>query len=202
MSAAEMQEAIQEPISGENGSNTDAEDVRLALEGDQDAYARLYRRYEGFVCGIAIRNTMFSQREDVLQMTFMRVFRFLDALKDPSDFKGWIANTAVNVCRSMHRRLDRQIEFSPAMQCALESSSNDAPLVTLLQGEAVHEVRRAVAQLPDTDMQKTAEHYYFAGQKIREIADIMHCPVGTIKSRLHCARVHLHEALHSLVTAD
>ncbi|HSV06677.1 MAG TPA: sigma-70 family RNA polymerase sigma factor [Candidatus Binatus sp.] len=153
--------------------------------GDQDALAELCRRYERPLFHFLARHTGGRDVEDLYQETWLRAVRAAPRFDPSRRFSTWVFQIAVNLCRDWHRRPPPEpVEADPNLP-----STTDAP-------EARIDARRILAALPEA--QRTVlllRHYH--GLSEEETAEILGCPRGTVKSRLHAARERLGQLMGS-----
>ncbi len=114
---------------------------------------------------------------DAVQEALTRAWQKRSTLKDEASFKPWLSRILVNQCRDMLRR-QKKISFFP-----LEEAETVA---VLADGELVE----AIAALKPK-LRLTVVLHYLEGMSVREIADVMHVPQGTVKSRLKQGRDEL-----------
>lgn len=116
--------------------------------------------------------------EDLLQETYLTAFLKLDTLKDPAQFKPWLLQIARNKCRDYYRR--RQ----PESHVPLESVEN---YLTASRYGPLEAVRETLDTLSQKDQQLLKMTYY---EKLsqQEIAQRLHIPLGTVKSRMYTAK--------------
>jgi RNA polymerase sigma-70 factor (ECF subfamily) len=143
--------------------------------------------------------------EDLLQETSIKAFLSLTSFQANSNFKAWFARILVNTFLNEKRqraRIPHTVSDEVLSEEALYSSAalnddawrrDDPPLALLarLDGEAVD---AAIAALP-IDFRIVASLYFYDDQSYSDIAAILGCPVGTVRSRLHRARHLLRTAL-------
>ena len=179
-------------------SRSDRELVYAAREGDMAAFDALFYRYKDgiFRLGLGITKDP-SAAEEIVVDTFTRAHRALARLEPEGTLRPWLYRVAVNL--SYNRKPRKGVVWS-----ALEDASED-----VLQSEErqspssqaeLSELRRVVLDAVDTLGPKhrvVVVLHYLNGLNLAEIAEIVGCPVGTVKSRLHYAlrrlRVHLSE---------
>jgi RNA polymerase sigma factor (sigma-70 family) len=175
----------------------DAELVVAARKGDFDAFAVLVERYRVPALRLAY-GIVGNEAEDAVQDGFVKAFRNLDRFRTDAAFRPWIftiiANEARNRRRSRSRRdrLDIQVREQPR---EVGASLDD----TVARREARRLVADAVAHLPDRYREVVALRY-FAELTESETAEVLSCPVGTVKSRLSRALVQLRTTLGDEVT--
>ena len=124
--------------------------------------------------------------EDVLQETCLAAWRSFDSLHDPASFKPWLLGVARNKCSDYYREQARRLEIP------LEAL-NESVLSMGRRGLSLRTaVRDTLEQLGDRDRQ-ILYLSYFRDLPQAEIAQLLHIPLGTVKSRLHTARARFQE---------
>ncbi len=165
------------------------EAVQRFLEGEEEAFGQIVRRWEGRVYNFAWR--MLGNREDaqdVVQETFLSVFKSIRNLRDPRSFSRWLYQITLNHCRARRRsrapdfslddtsdQTGRELELFPA---ALESPYGRDSFETL------DIIRKAMAGLSE-DHRTAIILKEYLGLSLEELADVMECPLSTAKSRLY-----------------
>jgi len=160
------------------------------MGGDLDSFNQLVLRWERPIYALAYR--VIGREEDardVCQETFLRAFRALKGFKGQAKFSSWLYRIALNLCRDWIRRERRQpIAQAPEGVDLVELASESAPSESIEDLVARREIGRAVAramaELPDE--QRTAiilKEYH--GLTFQEIADLLDCPLSTVKTRLY-----------------
>jgi len=166
------------------------------VNGDELAFERLYIRYEKPILNFINRMLMdFTEAETYCQETFFRVVSAKNRYKPTAPFKNWIYQIALNLCRDRMRRrkhrshlsLDGQASFQTDKNVSLGDTVSDssANIEKHMENQEMQGfVKKALAGLSqDEHFVVTMKEYQ--GLKLSEIADIMNCPVGTIKSHSH-----------------
>lgn len=142
-----------------------------------------------------------SLADDVFQNTFLQVHQKRGLYEDGRPVRPWLyaiaTHQAVDALRKAGRHptasLDQQFDGGEAGSLAdLLVSDTPGPLSDLQERERQEWVRKAVAKLPDA-LRQTLVMAYYQDMKYREIAESLHIPVGTVKSRLHAALTKLTE---------
>jgi|WetSurMetagenome_2_1015567.scaffolds.fasta_scaffold386254_2 RNA polymerase sigma-70 factor, ECF subfamily len=129
---------------------------------------------------------------DIAQETWLDIVRGLHRLNDPAKFGGWAYSIASNKSRdwlgrnSLRRRWENQCRSNPP------ASAQDAYGV-----ETTRDVRDVIRRLSPKS-QEVLNLYYLEGLDLEEIARIIDAPPGTVKSRLHAARLEFREYWESL----
>ena len=171
-------------------TSTDEELVARSMGGDLDSFNQLVLRWERPIYALAYR--VIGREEDardVAQETFLRAFRALGGFKGQAKFSSWLYRITLNLCRDWIRR-ERRAPVSQApegvdlieMASAAEPTESVEDLVS--RRELSRAVARAMATLPEE--QRTAivlKEYH--GLTFQEIADLLDCPLSTVKTRLY-----------------
>ena len=170
---------------------TDEELVARSIEGDLESFNQLVVRWERPIYALAYR--VIGREEDardVCQETFLRAFRALKGFKGQAKFSSWLYRIALNLCRDWIRRERRAplvqapegldpMDLANELPAPIESLDD-----TVARREMTSAVARAMAMLPEE--QRTAivlKEYH--GLTFQEIADLLHCPLSTVKTRLY-----------------
>lgn len=159
-------------------------DVSLAVSGDQQAFSRLITAEENRLYRIA-KSILKSDADcaDAMQEAIIRAWRRLHTLKEPSHFNHWLIRILLRECYRLALRRQKlpflQVQDRPDKQTDWDLRW------TLHQAmDGLRAKERIVLEL-----------YYTQGYKVKEIADILRVPKGTVLSRMHRGRAHLREAL-------
>ena len=152
---------------------------RLA-NGDEQALRELLRRYERPLSHFIYRHTGGRDVEDLYQETWLRVVHHAARFDRRRRFSTWLFHIAVNLCRDWHRRPPPEPVEPPQ-----DSGSDDLPAT-----EVRLDAQRLLAMLPELQREVLLLRYY---QDLTEdeVAQILGCPRGTVKSRLHNALARL-----------
>src|SRR5262245_15527367 len=169
---------------------TDEELVARSIDGDADSFNELIHRWERPIYALAYRTIGRDEdARDVCQETFLRAYRALPGFRGQAKFSSWLYRIALNLCRDWVRRERR----TPLMQMPddLESISMAAAAAPtesvedlVARREQTRVVEQAMASLPEE--QRTAivlKEYH--GLTFQEIADLVGCPLSTVKTRLY-----------------
>lgn len=185
---------------------SDGKLVEMVQRGDQAAFNLLVLKYQHRVLKLVNRYVRDpAEAEDIAQETFIKAYRALPSFRGESAFYTWLyriaANTAKNVLVSSRRRmvdynLDLQDPDDYAAQVLLKDS--DTPEGMLLTEEIRTTVTEAMAQLPD-DLREAITLRELEGLSYEEIAEVMDCPVGTVRSRIFRAREAIDKKLRPLL---
>src|SRR5215510_3373166 len=169
---------------------TDEELVARSVGGDADSFNVLIRRWERPIYALAYRTIGREEdARDVCQETFLRAFRALPAFRGQAKFSSWLYRIALNLCRDWMRR-ERRVPIVQApenvdlveLAAAAEPSESIEDLVS--RKDLTRAVERVMARLPEE--QRTAIILKeYQGLTFQEIADLVGCPLSTVKTRLY-----------------
>lgn len=189
------------------GALDDLQLVRKSREGNRDAFGELVGRYQDRVYNLVLRLT--GNPDDAAEMAqeaFLKAWRALDAFRGESAFYTWLFRIAVNEARSRQRsRLARPTPLSlnagggnanedrPAPVDAAASNAPD-PADEAARAEDRRMVEDGLQRL-EPDHREIIVLRDIEGRDYDEIADVLGCPRGTVKSRLHRARSALRDLL-------
>ena len=170
--------------------SSDEELVARAMGGDMDSFNQLVLRWERPIYALAYR--VIGREEDardVCQETFLRAYRALPGFKGQAKFSSWLYRIALNLCRDWIRR-ERRTPVAQApegvdlIELASEATPSESIEDLVARREIGRAVARAMADLPNE--QRTAiilKEYH--GLTFQEIADLLDCPLSTVKTRLY-----------------
>ena len=179
-------------------------------EGDETALAPLVEKYKRMVYRLAMQITKnHADADDVMQETFIKVYRSIRTFRKDAAFETWLYRIAVNEALNFVKRRERQ--RASTLETASEADyeaitryraqiAND-PHVHAEKAELRHHVTEAVNSLSLKHRTVVILHE-FEGLTHAEIASILNCSEGTVRSRLHYARKKLRTLLKSYVDAS
>jgi RNA polymerase sigma-70 factor (ECF subfamily) len=180
-----------------------ADDHRLiaeCLNGDTAAFGALVRRYQDRLYNTAYRLVGNAEdAQDVVQEAFLSAYQSLGNFKGDSLFFTWLYRIAVNTAISLKRkqravlRIDGGRDGGPAVE-PLDPSDVSRPGHALEQAEQGQRVQQALSRL-SPEHRAVLVLKDMEGQKYESIADALRVPIGTVRSRLHRARLELRELL-------
>jgi len=169
---------------------TDEELVARSIDGDADSFNELVHRWERPIYTLAYRQLGRDEdARDVCQETFLRAYRALPGFRGQAKFSSWLYRIALNLCRDWMRRERRTpVVQAPEDVDLMELAARREPTETIEDRVARQDlsraVERAMALLPGE--QRTAiilKEYH--GLTFQEIADVVGCPLSTVKTRLY-----------------
>ena len=170
--------------------STDEELVAASRRGDLDSFNQLVLRWERPIYALAYRVIGRDEdARDVAQETFLRAFRALKGFKGQAKFSSWLYRITLNLCRDWIRRERRtpiaQVpEGVDLIELAGEGTPSESVEELVSRNELGRAVMKAMSVLPDD--QRTAiilKEYH--GLTFQEIADLLDCPLSTVKTRLY-----------------
>ncbi len=190
----------------------DTDLIRAINAGREDLFYELVNRYEISLYNFGLRmcdNP--SDAEDMVQDTFLNVFKYLSGFRFETKFKNWLYRVATSACLKKKRRSkfapDRELsldEFLPADESAVSTELPPwayQPLDQVLDEELGEVIRKALLELPEK-YRLVAVLRDVEGFTTQETAEILNLTPTNIKVRLHRARLFLREALKSYYGTD
>lgn len=181
--------------------------VRRVQQGDKQAYNLLVSKYHHKILGLVsrfIRDPM--EREDVAQDAFIKAYRALSNFRGDSAFYTWLyriaVNTAKNYLVSAARRPPSQdVDVQEAGHTAALAGFVDlnTPETAMMSDQLLGVIKETIAQLPD-NLREAIAYREFDGLSYEEIAQVMDCPIGTVRSRIFRARETLDEAMQPFLS--
>ena len=183
-----------------------AEDSRLiqeCLNGRAEAYAALVRKYQDRLYNTVFRMVSNSEdARDLVQDAFVQAYRSLDRFHGDAAFYTWLYRIAVNAAISHKRRQKVMVSFEASGRDSSFDPADDTlqsdPSNRLEQDDRDRQVREALDGLP-SEYRAVLVMKEIDGQKYETIAQMLNCPIGTVRSRLHRARLELRERLKHLM---
>ena len=164
----------------------DTDLIRQAARGEVEAYNLLVSRWEKRVYNYLLRIT--ANREDALDLTqdvFLKAYQNLRKLDDPARFAPWLYRIAHNEAYSMFRKRRPATDVEE-----LEPESTDTGI--MVGGSSVFPIELSLAvatalERLSPEQREAVVLKIYQGFKFEEMAEILSCPVSTVKSRLYAA---------------
>ncbi|MCZ7592137.1 MAG: sigma-70 family RNA polymerase sigma factor [Kiritimatiellae bacterium] len=182
----------------------DAVLVARARANDYSSYEELVRRYQRRIYALVYNMTGNKEdTEDLVQDVFVKAYRVLHGFKGNSSFYTWIYRIAVNrTINFLHKRkrrgssvslddVDQAVERDPAL---LELRSRESPVRDVTISELQNKLNAALQTLSE-DHRTVVVMHDIQGMQHAEIAGILNCSEGTVRSRLFYARKQLQHEL-------
>ena len=175
-------------------SDTDQQLVQRAQRGDLRAFDLLVLKYQGRIAALVSRYVSDAgEVEDVTQEAFIKAYRALGKFRGDSAFYTWLyriaANAAKNHLVAKGRRpgADATIQDAESFDQGGMLSESASPEALAMGGELAEVVESALNALPD-ELKAALMLREFDGLSYDDIADVLGCPVGTVRSRIFRAR--------------
>lgn len=190
----------------------DTELIQAINGGREDLFYELVRRYQKSLYNFGMRMCDSpSDTEDMVQDTFLNVFRYLKGFRYETKFKNWLYRVATSACLKKKRRSkfapDRELsldEFLPADESAVSVDLPrwaSQPLDQVLDEELGNVIQRALLDLPEK-YRLVVVLRDVEGFNTQETAEILDLTPTNIKVRLHRARLFLRDALKTYYETD
>ena len=182
----------------------DAQLIDEALAGKPAAFGQLVEKYQD-----RLYNTMVhvagsaDDALDVVQDAFVQAFLKLDTFRRSSAFYTWLYRIAFNLAVTHHRRRKPAFSVEQAREAGGEEPIDDepGPDARIEGDERAQQVRQAIARLGD-EHRAVLILREIDGCCYETIAEMLEVPLGTVRSRLHRARLQLREELKGVLTVD
>jgi len=186
--------------------NIDQELVARVQRGDKSAFDLLVRKYQHKIAKLVSRYVYDrSEVEDVTQEAFIKAYRAIAGFRGESAFYTWLyriaINTAKNYLVSQGRRLPTTDVDSEEAETADDASGLReiaTPESSVLTSEIAQTVMNVMNALPD-DLRTAITLREIDGLSYDEIAAVMDCPIGTVRSRIFRAREAIDKELKPLL---
>jgi RNA polymerase sigma-70 factor (ECF subfamily) len=188
------------PAPAPTSSDTDLMLVERTVAGDQKAFELLVMKYQRRIerlIGRMVRDV--DLVEDIAQETFIRAYRALAQFRGDAQFYTWLYRIAVNTAKKALMDLKRDPLVSESAlrgggddedeTSALENelTSSETPETVLAAKEIAIAVNSAMEALPE-ELRQAVTLREIEGLSYEEIAEVMNCPIGTVRSRIFRAR--------------
>lgn len=190
-----------EPSLSPGPEDTDQQLVARTVAGDQRAYELLVIKYQRRIqrlIGRMVRDV--DLVEDIAQETFVRAYRALHQFRGDAQFYTWLYRIAVNTAKKslmglkrnpvvtesvLHNASDNEEDETYRPQNEL--TTDETPETVLAAKEVAAAVNAAMDALPE-DLRQAVTLREIEGLSYEEIAEMMNCPIGTVRSRIFRAR--------------
>ena len=182
----------------------DARLIEYSLDGDSSAFGQLVRKYQDRLFNTIVHVVgLREEAEDVVQEAFVQAFVKLETFQGNSAFYTWLYRIAFNTAISRRRRkkVGVSLEQTREMTGSEPEDHGDAPGDRLERQERVGQVRQAMDALSE-EHRSILVLREMEGCCYDTISDILELPIGTVRSRLHRARMQLREELQEVLQGN
>lgn len=197
---------------GAYGGRTDAELILLCQQKDSRAFEELIKRHQRTVYALLYRLAPdWNDTADLAQEVFIRMWRSIGNLRNPSAFRSWLSQIVTNLFYDELRKRPRQLPTISMDEPLDSDESSDAttrdirdksagPDELCQRNELTEIVREAMTRLPE-QFRTAIILREFEGLSYEEIALITHTEIGTVKSRIARARAKIQEMVSPYLKA-
>ena len=183
--------------------------VERVQKGEQSAFDLLVRKYQHRIIAVIGRYVSdFSEAQDVAQETFLRAYRALGNFRGDSAFYTWVYKIAINTAKNHLVAAGRRpptddVAVDDAVLFEVDSQLKDraTPENELLREEIERNVFAAVEDLPE-ELRTAITLREVDGLSYEEIAEVMNCPIGTVRSRIFRARDAIERRISPLISGN
>lgn len=192
------------------GHLDDAELVACCQEGNKDAMEYLVKKHSRSVNSLLYQLAPdWNDTSDLAQEVFIRVYRGIHSLRNPKTFRSWLNQIVVNLFYDELRKRPRRLH-TVSIDAPIENDSGDSDLIreipdpslkpdeVSLANEMDQIIKKAMSSLPE-QFRTAIVLRELRGLSYEEIADVIGCELGTVKSRIARARGRLQEVLRPYV---
>lgn len=194
-------------MSIENQTDIDQQLVERVQAGDKRAFDLLVGKYQHKIVGLVSRY-VYDHHEamDIAQEAFIKAYKALPRFRGDSAFYTWLYRIAINTAKnhlvSRGRRppdVDVDVGDAEYYDAGDELRELENPENSLFRDELNETVKRALDQLPE-DLRAALTLREFEGMSYEDIATVMDCPVGTVRSRIFRAREAIDKEIAPLLS--
>jgi len=177
----------------------DLELVKLCQSDDLSAFDELVRRHQTRIYRLVFKMLNGTNDcADVAQEIFLKAYTAIKKFRNQSSFSTWLTQIAINQCVNHLKKHERFKFFSLGLYARRNPIE---PQIMAESQEKKEIINKAINSLPINQRVAVIMHY-FESYNCEEIAEILKCSVGTVKSRLFYARISLKEKLKSFLEDD
>ena len=180
------------------------EALMLQLQaGDLRSFDTLVKRWEKPLLNYCYRMVNdIALAEDLRQEVFLRIYRSAKKYRATAQFSTWMYRIATNLCLDtlVKQKYRKEIPMTSYLESESEGlderliDPSDAPDAAVVKKETERHVRSALVRLPE-DQRVVVIMRHYNGMKFREIAEILECPISTVKSRMAAGMTRLSQML-------
>ena len=189
-------------------SDGDDKLVKRAKKGDSRAFDLLVLKYQGRVAQLVSRYVSnAAEVEDVTQEAFIKAYRALPKFRGDSAFYTWLyriaANAAKNHLVALSRRptTDLALDDSESYEVPGRLKDNESPDEVIMGQQLEAVISQAIDALP-LELKAALTLREFEGLSYDEIAEVLECPIGTVRSRIFRAREAIDQTVASQMQGE
>ena len=180
-------------------------EVQKLKNGNYESYEKVYELSKKYIYKIindVVKNH--HTTEDLMQETYLQVYKKIDTLMEPRAFYVWAGRIASNLSYRHIEKNKNEISFEQVLDSDEETdtifdrASNDTEAFipeTVLENAEQQRIIAGILEGLSAEQKLCVQFYYFEELSVNDIAEIMNCSTGTVKSRLNYARKALKEAI-------
>ena len=181
--------------------------VEKAQRGDKKAFGMLVEKYQRRLNRLLSRMVRDqSEIEDIVQDSFIKAYRAINNFRGDSAFYTWLYRIGINTAKNHLVKLGKrpkamnevEIEEIENFEDAPDLRNHETPESTMMSSQIVASVNQTIAALPN-ELKEAISLREMDGLSYEEIADLMNCPIGTVRSRIFRAREVIAEKLKPLI---
>ena len=175
------------------------EDARLVARfqrGDDEAFDELVERHRRRIYSLVCRLATPAEADDLAQEVFIAAYKTLPNFRGDAAFSTWLYRIAVHVCS--HHLRKRRLDTTDLDEQQADWDRGHDPERSAISSELQERVRDAIEQLP-YKLRLVVVLRDLQGLSYEEIAQVVGCPIGTVRSRLHYATQRLETVLRPYV---
>ena len=166
--------------------------VNLVKKGDKKAYNVLVLKYQDrLVFSVYKFLKDYELAQDIAQEAFIKAYKSIDKFRGDSQFYTWIYRIAINTAKnvlSTKARASEVYDNDTTDQLLSESATTSENPENILQADQLRStINNALQSLPE-DIRVTLSLREYDGLSYEEIAKVLECPIGTVRSRIHKGR--------------
>ncbi|WHI46288.1 RNA polymerase sigma factor RpoE [Microbulbifer sp. EKSA008] len=196
-------------MTAHQASTSDRELVERVQKGDKRAFDLLVLKYQHKIVAVVSRFIKdHSEVQDVTQEAFIKAYRALANFRGESAFYTWMYRIAINTAKnhlvSRSRRppsSDVELEDAEFYSGADLLRDNETPESQMFRDQLEAAVHRAIRALPE-DLRSAVTLRELEGLSYEEIAEVMGCPVGTVRSRIFRAREAIDRTVQAVMAGE
>ena len=171
--------------------------VERAKTGDREAYGELVVRFQNSVYAMSLARVRDPlEAQELAQDVFVHAMRKLPQLRDARCFAGWLRRITARMAINRLTRKGPLFGADPELLEAVQAEGR-SPEENVAVSEAVGQLKEGLDELKALD-RATLEAFYLRGQSLKQMAREFDVPTGTIKRRLHVARLRLKDVLEGI----